>query len=200
MPQEAGWPGLARSGPGLPWSWRSDPRLAGKEGVWTRSGEGSGWRGGEGGTCTPVEGRSRRTGQGRGWLGGSEDQWGCGEQLHWGSLAVDTRVAPGGEAEEAGMERRSGRGEGVRWRCGLGGEGKGGERRETPWEGGWHGLGRTGRASGVAGEDRNRDLGGEGRLGRAGPRLGVSCRKTPLTPDSSRTRRAWARDALNRPL
>ena len=157
MPQEAGWPGLARSGPGLPWSWRSDPRLAGKEGVWTRSGEGSGWRGGEGGTCTPVEGRSRRTGQGRGWLGGSEDQWGCGEQLHWGSLAVDTRVAPGGEAEEAGMERRSGRGEGVRWRCGLGGRGgrRHGKADGTDWAGlagplGWLGRIETAISAGRA--------------------------------------------------
>ena len=98
----------------------------------------------------------------------------------------------GREVCEAGMKGRLEWGEGVRWGRSSGGGG-----------GGRHGkAGCTARKGsawvlGVAGEERNRDLGGEGSLGGVDAGLGVLHRKRGVTSEPSGTSGDLTREALD---
>ena len=75
----------------------------------------------------------------------------------------------------------------------------GGKRRGTLSLAGLHCLDRAGQVSGVTGEERNRDLGGEGSLGGVDAGLGVLHRKRGVTSEPSGTSGDLTREALNAP-
>lgn len=62
---------------------------------------------------------------------------------------------------------------------------------------GLHRLDRAGQVSGVTGEERNRDLGGEGSLGGVDAGLGVLHRKRGVTSEPSGTSGDLTREALD---
>ena len=95
MPWGGGWHGLVWWGPRPVLCVERRPWLARKEEVWACSGGGGGRRHGEGGASIPVQGSPRRMPWGGEGATGSEGGRGCGERLPLGSVAVDTRVAPG---------------------------------------------------------------------------------------------------------
>ena len=105
MSPDAGQQGMARSGSGLAWAWRGSLAWPGRRGCGCTAGAEVA-SGGEGELAAPQ----CRGGQGGCFEAerepvGSKRGRGCGERLRWGSLAVDTRVSPGGRPG-----RRGGRG------------------------------------------------------------------------------------------